>query len=145
MLRANDFKFSIDRVKDACRRVNTVDAMTFKQANTTDDIGSARWQEIVCGKCDVPNLKFTVTERDAAAFYDWFDVFVLQGHCTQADETAAELVFLDQSLTKELIRVTAHQVGIFKCTRDANADHAEKIQRCTIECYMEALTIDFLV
>jgi hypothetical protein len=142
-LLGSNFRLTVDRVKDACKRIAKFDALTVKMGVQRDDIGDAREMELVPGKIDVPNLSFQLAEVDSKAIYDWHEDFVIKGNCGEESETTAELSYYSQDFSKELVRVTMKNIGIFNVTSDASEDHKDAIKRCKVECYMESLEIDF--
>lgn len=143
-LSKQNFQFHCDNIKDACVRVNKVDALTVKLATTRDQIGFGRIYECVPAKgVTYPNISFTLPEADAEPIWAWHQKFVVEGNCTEADETSAELVYYDNSLKNELISVTFRNVGIFNCQPDDNKDQDESIRRVKVECYCEKIDIAF--
>jgi hypothetical protein len=143
-LLGSNFKLTIDKIgAEGCRRINKSDALTWKMAVARDDIGAARVMELCPGKIDGPNLSCTIAGVDAKAFSDWHEDFVIKGNCGQDMHTTAELVYYSQDFTKELIRVTFKEVGIFNLTFDPLTDHDDKIWRAKAEMYFETSEIAF--
>jgi len=139
-----NFNFTIDAVKDATRRTTKVDALAVKAPVTRDQVGFAREYEMIPSKgVQYPNISFSVAEIDADPIYAWHQKFCIEGHCTEADETTAELVYYSHNLKDELIRVTFHNVGIYNCQPDDNKDQADAVKRVKVECYCEKIDIEF--
>lgn len=139
-----NFNLHIDALKDATKRVNKIEPMPIKMAVQRDQVGFQREYEMVASKgVTFPNLSFSVAEIDAHPIYAWHQKFVIEGHCTEQDETTAELTYYSQSLKDELITVTFRNVGIFNCQPDDNKDQDEAIKRVKVECYCEKIEIAF--
>jgi hypothetical protein len=143
MLRAENFKMVIDGMEDACKRVNTVESISFTQTAATDQIGDGRNYQIEPGKCAVSNLTFTLSEADAQAFLDWHADFVIAGNCTDDKEKNATMTYMDQSQQKELIVLTLKHVGIFDLNYDPLVNGSDTINRIKIDCYVEELGVAF--
>jgi hypothetical protein len=142
-LNGANFRLTIDKVKDKVKRIAKVDALTVKMGVQRDDIGDARVMEMVPGKIDFPNLVCHVAEIDADPWYAWHEDFVVKGNCGEDMHTTAELVYYNQAFTKELVRVTMKDIGIFNLTADAEEDHKDAIKRVKAEMYMQTLEIAF--
>jgi len=138
-LRTDSFRVVVDKIgADPCKRINSFESPSVEMKVQRDQIGDARWYELVPGALNkVPDLKFTVAEVDAEAFYAWHQDFVVDGNCSAEQETSIELTYLDQSLKNELMVVTFTQVGIFNLSAGKREDMADGIQRITVEAYCE--------
>src|SRR5262249_13127224 len=118
MLRAENFRLVVDGMEAACKRINTVESISFTQTAATDQYGDARDYQKERGKCSVSNLTFTVSEADAQAWVDWHQDFVINGNCTDDKEKNATLTYIDQAQQKELLVITLKHVGIFDLNYD---------------------------
>ncbi len=143
MLRAENFTFVIDGMDAACKRVNTVESITFKQTVATDQVGEARDYLKEPGKYSLNNLTFTCSEADAQPFMEWHEDFVIKGNCTDDKEKNAVITYKDHTLQKDLITLTLKHVGIFNLTFDPLTNMDDKIHRIKVECYVEEIDAVF--
>lgn len=143
MLRAENFTFVMDGLDGACKRVNTIEAIEFKQTVATDEVGELRDQAKEPGKYSLSNLTFTCSEADAADWMTWHEDFVIKGNCTDDKEKNAVITYKDQTLAKDLIVLTLKHVGIFNLTFDPLTNGDDKIHRIKVECYVEEIDAQF--
>lgn len=138
-LRTDSFRVVVDKIgADPCKRINTFEGVDVKMKVSRDEIGDARWYELIPGALnEMPNIKFTVAEVDAEPFYAWHQDFVIDGNCGAEQETSIELTYLDQSLKNELMMLTFKNVGIFNLSADKQDDNSGSVRRITCEAYCE--------
>jgi hypothetical protein len=143
MLRAENFTFVMDGLEGACKRVNTIEAIEFKQTVAVDEVGELRDQAKEPGKYSLNNLTITCSEADAQPWMELHEDFVIKGNCTDDKEKNGVLTYIAQDQQKELITVTFSHIGIFNLTYDPLNNSEDKINRFKVECYVEAIEAAF--
>lgn len=145
-LRAENYALTIDKVgKEACKRTRKIEPIKISTKADTDKIGEARIQELILTNgVDYGNLEFTISEVNMEKFAEWHQAFVIDGHCSEADETTAELVYKTQSLDKDLIQLTFENVGIFNLAPSKYENHASGVREAKVSCYCERIKVKFL-
>lgn len=142
-----NFRLKIDDVD--CSRVRKVDALVIKQTYLVEvplqESSVAADQEP--GKIDFPNLRITLAQADAEAFYKWHDKVTYGGANNAEDDDGEErpgtLEFLDRDLKRSLVTLTFSNIGIFKASIDPAEANSDKARRVIFECYVEKMTAKF--
>jgi hypothetical protein len=128
MLTACNFKLSIDGFEDACKRINSVDAISWTQTVQMDQVGEQREYTIHPGKCSVSHLKISGSLADVQKFAEKHEDFVINGNCTD---------------DKELIVVTMKHCGPMTLDFDPLTNNSDAINRFSMEFYVEEVEAAF--
>lgn len=125
-------------------RVSKIDSFTIKQvvreAETTTRVRSTSPTTL-----EVPNLKLTVSMADLDPWQHWFEDFVINGKCSDADELSGSITLLAPDLTTELCRVDLAGVGVVSLQMNAAEANLEQVARFTVELYVESMAFEHLV
>jgi hypothetical protein len=124
----SNFRLSIGTLRTAA--VDTVEALCVQQPPPADEPGAA------LPALQLPDLVFTLPERDADEFAAWFDELVAAGGDGASAERDGTLAFLapDQS---PLFTLSLAHLGIFRMRRAAGTG----IARMRVELYCEQLAL----
>jgi hypothetical protein len=107
---ASYFRFELDGI-DA-KSVSAIAPFTVKPDYSQDTIGVTRETTLQLAKVIVPNLTLTVGRGGAQDFEAWADDFLVKGNNSDEKEKSGAIVFTDQTMQKELARVTLGHVGV---------------------------------
>jgi hypothetical protein len=107
----SNYKLSIDGLDTT--RVVKIDGITIKQDFTPNADGAPQLFEVA-----VPNLKLSVLESHADAFWKWHTDFVVNGNNSSETEKKGSLSFLAVDHKTELFRLDFTGLGIFALDPD---------------------------
>jgi hypothetical protein len=93
---------------------------------------------------EIPNLKITLSATYAGPWRDWFQSFVIDGKCSDADELSGQIRFLGPDLKEELGKIELSHVGIFGL-RTRNEAGGEEVAPIEAELYVEEMKLSFNV
>lgn len=88
------------------------------------------------------NIKLTIDAADFDAWFEWFNEFVIEGECTDADEFSGSLEFLAPDLNTVIARVDLLHVGIISLS-PAPETGSEGIARFELELYVEEVAFEY--
>ena len=125
-----------------CEKVSKVDALTWKQGTTKDEVGVFREPTILPTKVEVSNITLTISTADLEPWMEWHKSFVIDGKCTDADELSGSLTYLAPDLTDEFGRVAFFNVGIISLRQEPAEMNKDTISRFTVELYCEKMAIE---
>ena len=91
---------------------------------------------------ELPNLKLTISMADLDPWQEWFEDFVINGKCSDADELSGRITLLAPDLQEELCRVDLGGVGIVALQMGAAEAHHEDVARFTVELYVESMAFE---
>jgi len=131
-----NFKLQIDGLDDACKHVNKVEALTFKQKVVEHPVGELRDYQKEPAHIEIPNLVFTCAEAYADKLYQWHEDFVIKGNNDNSKEKTGSLQYLGSDL-KPLFTIEFTGLGIFKLTPEKVEAASENIRRVKAELYVE--------
>ncbi len=134
----SNFKVEIDGLP--ADYVSKVSAITVTQAMPADTIGRTR-RTVVPSTAQVSNIKLTVDALDFDAWYAWYNKFVIQGKCTDADEKTGSIEFLDPALAA-IARVDLRHVGIVSI-QPVEGISAEEPARFEVDLYVEQVGFEY--
>jgi len=130
---ANNFRLKIAGLETACSNVKKIDAVVVKQP--LREGGGARTLEI-------PNVTFTLLDRDAKEFSNWFDDFVLKGINAAENERDGTLEFLGAANQKRaLFTLTLSNLGIIRIGHERTENGAHVLARTSVELYCEEMAL----
>jgi hypothetical protein len=134
----SNFRLNIDGVD--CSRVSKIESFAIKQQVAQNAVGTMRDFKQPA-TLEFPNLTISIGEAFAGTFYAWFQDMVLKGNAGEQNERTGRLELLDRTLTKTLLTVNFHHLGIFGFT-PVNEDPArDNIKRVKVEMYCEQITL----
>jgi hypothetical protein len=136
------FRLEIAGLEDACKRVASIDPLTFKQAVVRDDIGPLRIPTIHAANVDLGNLKITFSAADAKPWADWADAWFRQGKCLTSDHRDGCITFLGPG-GDDVGRIELKQLGMIKFDQGEHTANAETVKRVTVEMYLQEAEIFF--
>jgi len=122
-----------------CTKVSKIDSFTVKQTAVTDDIGEARDYMKEPGKLEFPNLKITLAEASAQAWFAWHEDFVIQGNNDETREKSGTLSFLSPNRQDVLAQIKFYNMGIFRIQAEKAEANADPIKRVQAELYVERM------
>jgi len=123
-----------------CARVTKIDSFAVKQKVVRDEVGAPRDPTWLPGRLELSDMRITVEAPDAAAWSDWFQSFVVDGHSGPNEEKDGRIVFLAPDRSTELGRLELENVGIFELTPlppEPGAGKAGDPVRVQVEVYVE--------
>ncbi len=135
--------FKLDIAGLNCKTVSRIESFTVKQTAVRDDIGDARDQKKEPGKLEFPNLKITLSERDAESWLAWHEDFVVKGNNTQDKEKSGSLTFLSPNLKEELLTIRFYNMGIFRLQPERAEANADTLKRLVAELYVERMDFEY--
>ena len=136
------FRLEIAGLEDACKRVASIDPLTFKQSVVRDDIGPLRIATIHPAKVELGNLKCTFSAADAEPWAQWADAWFRQGKCLTGDHKDGAIVFLGPG-GDDIGRIELKDLGLIKFDRGESTANAETVSRITVEMYLQEAEINF--
>jgi len=136
------FRLEVAGLEDACKRVASIDPLTFKQSVVRDDIGPLRIATIHPAKVELGNLKCTFSAADAEPWAQWADAWFRQGKCLTSDHKDGAIVFLGPG-GDDIGRIELKQLGLIKFDAGEHTANAETVKRITVEMYLQEAEITF--
>jgi len=136
------FRLEVAGLDDACKRVASIDPLTFKQSVVRDDIGPMRIATIHAAKVELGNLKCTFSAADAEPWAQWADAWFRQGKCLTSDHKDGAIVFLGPG-GDDIGRIELKQLGLIKYDPGEHTANAETVKRITVEMYLQEAEINF--
>jgi hypothetical protein len=138
-----NFRLHIDGLDTACSRVSKIEPLVIKQKVTDNAIGEMRMSSREPTAIEVPHLVVTTTESHSKKLFDWEHEFVINGKCDDDNEKTGTLEYLTPDLTKTLLSIEMHHIGLFKLTPDKLDAHGEPVRRVKCEMYVENMKFKF--
>jgi hypothetical protein len=136
------FRVEVAGLEDACKRVASVDPITFKQATVRDEIGIHRIHALVPAKVELGNIKMTLSAADAPAWAEWADAWFRQGKCLTSDHKDGAIYFMDPT-GKDIGHVELKQLGLAKFSAGEHTANSEAVKRVTVELYVQEIEMMF--
>jgi len=136
------FRLEIAGLEDACKRVASIDPLTFKQSVVRDDIGPLRIPTIHPAKVELGNLKISFSAADADPWAAWADAWFRHGKCLSSDHKDGAIVFLGPG-GDDIGRIELKQLGLIKYDPGERTANAETLARVTCEMYLQEAEIHF--
>lgn len=127
-----------------CSRVAKVESFSWEQKNVSARSGGIKMPSVTPAALNIPNLKLSISMADAPAWAAWHQSFVVEGHCTEANELDGSLTLLAPDMNEELAVMTLKQVGMLKMEQQALEANDEKIARFDVELYVEEMEFTLL-
>jgi hypothetical protein len=140
-MRSASFRLSIKGLESACAHVSKIDALTFTQKVSTDEIGEARDYQREPGKLEVSDLTITVAETAAQPFYDWLEDFVIKGNNGQGAEKTGTLELLDSTMKDALMTLSFQGLGIFEARPMKLSAGSDAVRRTKVSMYCERVSL----
>lgn len=134
-----NFRLQITGLDDACKRVESVEAMTIKQKVIKNDVGAARISNSGASGAAVSNLIVTLPEMAVKGFMDW-QKSTVQGGDRGGSLKAGTLEYLAPDLKKSLFTIAFTGLGLAKLTPDKTEAHGDGIHRVTVEMAVQKVS-----
>jgi hypothetical protein len=131
-LRSN-FRLQIDGLP--CNRVSHIDALIVIQPLLAQGIHG-----LAAGPVEIPNLVFSLSTADQAAFFAWFKDFALDGNNGQDKERNGTLDFLGPDLKSQILTLDFKHLGIFRISGETQAA-GDAISHIRVEMYCEGMSM----
>jgi phage tail-like protein len=135
----SNFKVAIDGLD--CTRITAVESFTVKQSVVRDEIGDHRDYEKEPGLLEFPNLSFTLGQRSAKSWNEWFDSFVVKGNNGDDQEKNGSISLMSADGTSELLRIDLFNLGIFRMGPDKIEANSDKVATVTARLYCERMEL----
>jgi hypothetical protein len=132
---ASNFRISIGDLP--CKRVNKIEALSFKCKVAQDDVGELRIQTKEPTSMETPNLVVTYSAADSKPWDAWFDDFCIQGNNGDDKELSGAIEWLSPNTKEVIASLEIQHIGIFKHTADP-AKAGDNIRRKKAEMYFES-------
>jgi phage tail-like protein len=144
---ANNFKFSLDTLKDACQRVTKIDSFTVKQNTAEYHMGGYKAAVKTPTAMEFPNISFYVPEADAQPFMDHMAEqvgFGNKGNGKVRDplKLNGEIETFDAE-NHALMTVYFYGADIVSITPDRSDATSEEVKQVKIELYTERMELDY--
>lgn len=138
---ASNFRFNVQGLEQACKRISKVDQITAKRAVAGASVGQEKFrQPSAAGPLDCSTVRITLPEADAGPFYQWFDDTVMKGR--PDGERPALLEWLDPTLQTVLATVQLGSLGIVRYAPEKTEAGAEaRGPRVQIDMYCETIDL----
>jgi hypothetical protein len=134
-----NFRFVVDGLDAACKRVNKVDSFTVKQGAKRLEVGAERVYQLEPASLEFPNLSATFSIADADKWFQWHEDFVVKGNNNTEQEKTGHITYLTPSL-EEICRIDLYGVGIHNLTVEkSQAQSGDQIKRVKVELYVERM------
>jgi hypothetical protein len=129
---SSNFRFELEGLES--RYVTKVDSFTVKYK-------APLWRQRGpgAGQIEFPNLKITLPERHAESWRIWHEDFVIQGNNSDEKEKSGALLFMDPTLSNEILRIELNQCGIFRLAEARSPTGILLPGYVTAEIYCERL------
>lgn len=137
-----NFRLDVDGLDT--KRVAKIDSLTIKQNVKPFTVGPEWMYQIEPTTLEYPNITFYISEFSAKPFYDWHNQFVQTGANDPSNEKTGAIVFLDNSLQKELLTIDLFALGCVNILPDkADAAGGDGIRRVKVEMYCEEMKFEY--
>ncbi|CAN5727695.1 hypothetical protein BH11MYX3_BH11MYX3_45060 [soil metagenome] len=144
-----NFRFAIDGLQDACRRVTKVDSFTIKQNILEYHMGGQTAPTKTPSQIEFPQLSFYVPEADAQPFIDHFTEYALiterkqRSHDSSPTPKATGMIQTYDSGNRPLFTVEFYEAEIIAITPDKNDAASEEIKQVKIDLFLERMTFSY--
>lgn len=137
---ACNFRFRVDSMEAACKRVSKIDSFTIKQNIIEYHMGGQRAPIKTPSSIDFPNLVFYVPEADAQPFMDHFTKRGMNGE-VPGRLTGMLETFDNQGQT--LFTLSYSGADILNVTPDKSDSTTEEIKQVKVELYTEKMEFSY--
>jgi phage tail-like protein len=137
-----NFRFAIDGLEGACRRVTKIDGFSIKQKIHEHKVGSLRDPVRVPGIVDFPNITFYVPESDAQPFLDHFTKHIIKGE-RQADPRNNGVIEMHDHTGNALCEITLTGVDLASVTPDKSEGGSDEIKQTKFEISVESMKFKY--
>lgn len=132
----SNFKLTINGMDAAF--VTKIDTINIKMNYASTDAGAGERLASI----DIPNLKLTIPESQAADFIKWHQEFVIERKNGAENEKSGNLSFLSPDLKTEIFRLDLTGLGIFALDRDPLA-LTNQVRNVTAQLYCDKMDFNF--
>jgi hypothetical protein len=134
LFQANNFRLTIGDLPT--KRVNKIEALSFKAKVAQDDVGEMRCQTKEPTSMECPRLVVTYSAADHEPWDQWFDDFCIKGNNGDDKELSGSIEWLSPNTKETIATLEIEHIGIFKHTMDP-AKSGDNIRRKKAEMYFE--------
>lgn len=138
---SRNFRFRIDGLESACKRVSKVGSFSVKQKLAKLYFGSRRYPEIEPTGLEFDDLTVTLPLEFADPFIKWYDEFVIKGAKDTREERQGELTFLGPQ-GGDLMTINFANVGINKLMVEKGDTGSAKAKNIVVTLHVEAATLE---
>jgi len=136
------FRFDLAGLTDACKRVATIDAITWKQSVVADQIGAPRILNKHPCKVTVGDCKLSISSADHEPWRQWAEAWFINGKSLQEHHKDGSITFLAPDMSTEIGTLQLKGCGLKKFSDEPFEANSEKVKRFNVELYIEEL--DFI-
>lgn len=138
-LLSSNFRFEMGDLETSF--VKRIEPFTVGQKVTEDEVGEMRIPVKQPSTLEFPNLKIRMAARPYPTWAKWQEDFLLKGNGAEAQEKDGAIVFLDQTLKKELGRINLFNCGLIRLGGDRQEAGKENIATVTADLYCERMEL----
>ncbi len=144
-----NFRFAIDGLEQACRRVTKIDAFTIKQNVLEYHMGGRTSPTKTPSQIEFPQLSFYVPEADAQPFIDHFNDYAMKtvrkqrSHSNSPTPKATGMIQTYDTGHKPLFTVEFYEAEIIAITPDKNDAASEEIKQVKIDLFTERMEFSY--
>ncbi|MGE0551144.1 MAG: phage tail protein [Kofleriaceae bacterium] len=140
-----NFRFVLDGLERACKRVTKIDAFTIKQNIIDYHGGGFRAPIKTPGAIEFPNLSFYVPEADAQPFFDLVKQRVVDGKARGhgAKRAGSIEIFDNDARQTTLFTVTFTEADIVSVAPDKSDAGSEEIKQVKVELSTERMAFAY--
>ena len=135
---SGNFRLNIQDLEPACTRIVKVERLTAKRLVQSAAIGQDKFKPSQPGILDCSLLSVALPESDGAAFYAWFDDFVLKGN---NKERAGVLEWLSPDLKTVEASVQLSNLGIVRYAPEPVRSGAKQSPLVKVDMYCESFNL----
>lgn len=143
---ACNFRFEIDGLQDACRRVTKVDSFTIKQNVLEYHAGGHQAPTKTPSQIEFPTLSFYVPEADAGPFFEHFNKRAMVRERDQRKHDFNKktgMIETYDSAGKPLFTVQFFEADICNVQPDKSDAAGEEIKQVKIDIFTERMTFKY--
>lgn len=136
---SSNFRFEMGDLETSF--VKRIEPFTVGQKVTEDEVGEMRMLVKQPSTLEFPNLKIRMAARPYPNWAKWHEEFLLKGNGGEAQEKKGAIVFLDQTLKKELGRINLFNCGLIRLGGDRQEAAQVKAATVTADLYCERMDL----
>ena len=130
---ASNFKFTLDGLENASKRVRSIDSITIKESERDPQ------DRLAQPPLNVSNVVVTLPMVDAEPWFDFLDDFVVQTNNADSFERQGSIELLDPSLKDVQFTLDLQNVGIVRARRVRADSGSEVVATMEVELYCESV------
>ena len=144
-----NFRFAIDGLEHACRRVTKIDSFTIKQNIIEYHSGGQTFPTKTPSQIEFPQISFYVPEADAQPFIDHFSDYAMKtermqhSHGENPSPKATGMIQTYDTGNKPLFTVEFYEAEIIAITPDKSDAASEEIKLVKIDLFTEKMAFSY--